>query len=149
MKPFPRKKGVLGATSTEGTWRIDLIDLSSRKCTTKVSVNARIYNLEVSPCQKMVFANLSTMTINAYSTSKFDILFKVGGYQQNHCLMRMTVGGPHSSVLAVTSEEGCLCLFSIRKKERIGKIKAGSGQPVNCAKWVGNQLVFGCDGGCL
>jgi WD40 repeat protein len=49
--------------------------------------------------------------------------------------MRMSIGGPNGDLLAVTSEEGCVCIFSIKKKEIIGKIKGLSGKTVNCVKW--------------
>lgn len=61
--------------------------------------------------------------------------------------MRMAVGGPQGDLLAVTSEEGCVCIYSIRKKALIGKIKGISGKCVNCARWIKNDLYFGCDGG--
>lgn len=66
------------------------------------------------------------MTIHAYTTSKFKLSFQVVGYQQAHCLMRMSVGGSNKDVLAVTSEEGCVCLYSIKKKALIKKVKGTS-----------------------
>lgn len=110
----------------EGRGRLDLADLQNRRCSSKLLLTEKIYNIELSFDEKLVFLNLSSMTIHAYTTSKFKLSFQVVGYQQAHCLMRMSVGGSNKDVLAVTSEEGCVCLYSIKKKALIKKVKGMS-----------------------
>ena len=93
VKPLLGKGVLLGATNHEKKGRIDLIDLEGRKVSFKLTIQEKIYRLEISPCEKIVLTNLSTTLIHAYSINKFELLFKISGYVQDNSIMQMLIGG--------------------------------------------------------
>ena len=131
----------------QGKGRIDLIDLGRGKYTCKLFLSYKIYNIQLSKCEKLVFANLNNQEIHAYTTNKFELKCKFTGYIQRKCLMRMALGGRQNHLLAVSSEEGCACLYDLNKQKLMCKLKSHSGKPVNCVKWMGESLFLGCDDG--
>jgi WD40 repeat protein len=147
VRYLSQRRRLLGCGYEQGKGRVDLLDLAQGKSTCKLTVGFKIYNMQLSQCEKMVFLNLSSMEIRAYTTSKFELRYKFTGYVQRKCLMRMAVGGRRGELLAVSSEEGCVCVYNLKKQEMVGEIRNVSGKPVNCVRWVGDGLYFGCDDG--
>lgn len=138
---------LIAAGFEQGKGRLDVIDLARGKYACKLTLNNKIYNIQLSKCEKIVFVNLNNAEIHAYSTSKFELRCKFTGYLQRKCLMRMTVGGRNHNLLAVSSEEGCACIYDLNKQQLLCKLKSYSGKSVNCVKWVADSLYLGCDEG--
>jgi WD40 repeat protein len=60
--------------------------------------------------------------------------------------MRMSIGGSKGHLLAVTSEDGQVCIFNLDHLELISKLKV-SNTAVNCVTWINEELYMGLDSG--
>ena len=109
-------------------------------------VEGRSYNLEVSSAHQLIFVNKVSSVIEAYSSASCELRFQLTGYLQKNFLTRMSAGGPEGSFLAVTSEDGHICLYNFKNPDLFTRIRV-SNSPVNCVAWIGSELYMGCDSG--
>jgi WD40 repeat protein len=151
VKYLPSHKYFLACTYVEGemSGQVDMIDLQRRKTSQRLVLkHYRIYNMELSKCETHVFINLDISRIQVYNTSTFELKYEFLGYFQHDYLMRMSMGGgKNNNLLAVSSEDAEVCIFDTTNNKLTTKIKSVSGKPVNCVRWSGKDLYFGCDGG--
>lgn len=115
-----------------------------------IQTEKRIFAIEVSLDEKMVFANVASGEIHAFSLNgTHELLYRLAGFVQVKNLMRMCQGGREGQYLAVSSEEGTVRIYVIKEEYEVVKLIGESKKSVNCVAWKDEHLYFACDGGNL
>lgn len=144
------KKKIYGVTNQAGGGHVSIVNIEKRRIEKVLQTEKRIFAIEVSQDEKLLFANVASSEIHAYSLSpRHDLLYKLSGFVQVKNLMRMSQGGREGQYLAVTSEEGTVRIFVIKEEYEVVKLIGESKKSVNCVAWRDEHLYFACDGGNL
>lgn len=143
------KRKILGVSNQAGG-RISYVNLEKKRVEKVIQTEKRIFAIEVSLDEKMVFANVASGEIHAFSLSgAHELLYRLTGFVQVKNLMRMCQGGREGQYLAVSSEEGTVRIYVIKEEYEVVKLIGESKKSVNCVAWKDEQLYFACDGGSL
>lgn len=146
-----RARRILGVTHRGIRSSISAVSVRKKRVDKLIDCERRVYAIELSLDEKLVFANVAPCEIRGYCLSSRAAVLVVRGFVQEKNLMRMSQGGKGGGFLAVSSEEGSVRVFELGegRGEEVLRVQAQSQQSVNCVLWKKQELFFACDAGNL
>lgn len=147
-----RARRIIGVAHTgPRSSSISAVSLRRKLVEPLINCEQRILAIQLSLDEKLVLANVKPCEIRAYCLSSRAAVLVVRGFVQERHLMRMSQGGRAGELLAVSSEEGSVRVYSLGEgsAEEVLRVQAQSQQSVNCVLWQKEELLFGCDSGNL
>lgn len=110
---FKSARKIIGVMHRGMRSSINSVSIRKKRVDKLIDSDRRIYAIELSLNEKLVFANVAPCEIRAYCLSSRTVVLLVKGFVQEKNLMRMSQGGKDGAFLAVSSEEGCVRVYEM------------------------------------